>query len=526
VVFHSNVEAQPDTAWVRHYNGVAGGIDAGAALVVDGSGNAYVAGTSDQGAGLQALTTIKYSSSGTVLWVRNQVGATPGLAVAPSVASDDLGFVYVAGGLYGADGSLDFATTKYTPQGDTVWTRAYAGAGGFTDHVTAMTIDALGYVYVTGQSDGLDTRDDVITIKYSPDGNTEWVQRYGGPGTSADVPHDLAVDLAGNVYVTGFSDRPVIPLAAGHSAADYAFITLKYAPSGQLQWVRTYKGPGGGVAWARAICIDHDGHVCVTGDSYGLGTQQDITTVKYTPDGDTVWTRRYNGPPLTDVDRPIAVAVDRHNNVHVAGVSRRVTHAPFDFDWTTLKYSTSGTALWTQHYNGPFNTFDDAYAMVIGPDGSVYVAGRCRSPVYDLVVVKYSALGVRLWTYSYNGPARRQDVATALALGEDGSLYIAGTTDLNGPEEDMVAIRLRMCPLELVGDLTGDHATTGADIIKLVNFLYKAGPEPTPCEAAADVNCDGTVGTSDIMHLINYAYKKGAPPCAICAMIPGTWSCP
>jgi hypothetical protein len=44
--------------------------------------------------------------------------------------------------------------------------------------------------------------------------------------------------------------------------------------------------------------------------------------------------------------------------------------------------------------------------------------------------------------------------------------------------------------------------------------------------AAGDVNCNGAVTSSDVIYLVNYVFKGGVPPCDVCTLIPGTWSCP
>jgi hypothetical protein len=82
------------------------------------------------------------------------------------------------------------------------------------------------------------------------------------------------------------------------------------------------------------------------------------------------------------------------------------------------------------------------------------------------------------------------------------------------------------CPIVVSGDASGDGQVKSSDIIYLVNYVLKAGPEPVPCAAAGDVNADGEVKSSDIIYLVNYVLKGGAPPLDVCPLIPGTWTCP
>jgi len=64
----------------------------------------------------------------------------------------------------------------------------------------------------------------------------------------------------------------------------------------------------------------------------------------------------------------------------------------------------------------------------------------------------------------------------------------------------------------LGGDINGDSEATIADVVYLINYLFKSGPAPVPL-AVADVNCDNEVGISDAVYLVNYFFKSGPPPC-------------
>jgi hypothetical protein len=79
----------------------------------------------------------------------------------------------------------------------------------------------------------------------------------------------------------------------------------------------------------------------------------------------------------------------------------------------------------------------------------------------------------------------------------------------------------------LTGDPNGDGTSTSADIIRLVNFIFKGGAQPVPCQAAGDMNCDHNVTAADIIYMVNYVFKGGPAPCDVGALITsGTWTCP
>jgi hypothetical protein len=140
----------------------------------------------------------------------------------------------------------------------------------------------------------------------------QWVALYNGPGNSGDAAVALVVDAAGNVYVTGHS------IGAG---GDFDYATIKYDAAGLERWVARYNGPGNAGDQASALAIDAAGDVYVTGGSIGAGSGLDYATVKYDAEGNERWVARYNGPGNTTTDFAAAVAVDEAGNVYVTGMS-------------------------------------------------------------------------------------------------------------------------------------------------------------------------------------------------------------
>jgi hypothetical protein len=200
--------------------------------------------------------------------------------------------------------------------------------------------------------------------------DTAWVRRYDGPAHSHEYARAIAVDGAGNVYVTGNSAN------YENWPNDYDYLTIKYDPDGNTVWVRTYGGPGApqyNDDYALAIAVDDAGNAYVTGHSPGSNSIDDIVTIKYLPDGDTAWLRRYNGPG-NDVDCGTAIAVDGAGNVYVTGNSY---NAPVSDDYLTIKYDSDGNIVWLVTYNGPPGDGGDySNALALDTAGNVYITGR------------------------------------------------------------------------------------------------------------------------------------------------------
>jgi len=82
------------------------------------------------------------------------------------------------------------------------------------------------------------------------------------------------------------------------------------------------------------------------------------------------------------------------------------------------------------------------------------------------------------------------------------------------------------CPIVVAGDVDNTGNITASDLIRMVSFVFKGGTTPQPCRASGDVNCSGTINASDVIALVNYVFKGAAPPCNVCSLFGGTWSCP
>jgi outer membrane protein assembly factor BamB len=367
--------------WVQRYNGPGSGNDGASAIAVDGSGNVYVTGSS-QGSGTGSdYATIKYNSNGTQLWVQRYNGPGNSSDGAVAIAIDGSGNVYVTGSSQGSGTGSDYATVKYNSNGNQLWIQRYNGPGNGSDQATAIKVDGSGNVYVTGYGTGIGTYGDYTTIKYNSDGNQLWIQTYNGPANMHDAASAVAVDISGNVYVTGHS--------VGSGTSDDC-ATIKYDSNGSELWVRRYNGPGNAGDYAGVIVAGLNG-VYVTGASRGGATYRDFATIKYDFNGNELWVQRYNGPAGNGADSATAMIADEYNIVYVTGYSWN----GYNYDYATVAYENNGTQLWVRRYNGLGNGDDAARGIAIGQDNQsghfLYVTGYSQGigTNYDYVTIKY-----------------------------------------------------------------------------------------------------------------------------------------
>jgi len=128
-----------------------------------------------------------------------------------------------------------------------------AGVGGAdNDFGMDLALDAAGNVYVTGSVVGdadLGTgptsaggQDDIFVSSYGPQGLLRWTHRWGAPGL--DRGHGLATDDAGKLYVTGTFDGAIDFDGKPLSAQDPDAFLLSVGAGGSVEWAKSFPSMG------------------------------------------------------------------------------------------------------------------------------------------------------------------------------------------------------------------------------------------------------------------------------------------
>jgi hypothetical protein len=231
-----------------------------------------------------------------------------------------------------------------------VWADAFGGPG-FYDLALAVTVDNLGNAFVAGQfeatvdfdpsSSGFDYRSaagvyDAFVLKLDAAGHPVWVDTFGG--VNGDVASALAVDGAGNVYVSGyfyaaadFDPGPGQRRIATHGDSQPDAFLLKLDSGGGFTWVATI---GGAVAlFAHGVALDASGNVYQVGSFFGTAdldpgpgqvtrttTGEDGFVLKLDADGHFVSVDQLTAPGNPNgAIRPLGVLLDASANVIAFG---------------------------------------------------------------------------------------------------------------------------------------------------------------------------------------------------------------
>lgn len=317
------------------------------------------------------IVTSKFAPSGTQLWQAEF--ANPGTREQASwLTVDRFGDVVVAGYTV-AGGSATpggFVTLKYDPAGNLLWSDSIASTYG---SLVRVATDANGDVVVLGR----DWFQGIVTIKYSRAGTRLWTRTASLVATNQNYAGGLALDAAGNVYVTG--------------GALGATITLSYDPAGNLRWSRSAATTTSG---GQDLVVAPTGEVYVCGAMNGTAVDKTMVA-KFDAAGAPVWQKVY--PGLVG----LRLALDSRGNVIVISY---VSVGGGYFDWLTHKLDAAGTLLWSASYDKHRYNDEIPYALVIGRDDEIYVTGQGgpgpssgNLSYLQAVTVRYSKSGVQEW---------------------------------------------------------------------------------------------------------------------------------
>jgi hypothetical protein len=281
-------------------------------------------------------------------------------------------------------------TTKFTSEGDSVWTTVFTDSGDFGDYPTAFCIDYQGNTCVAVKQGGSGNLSDFCIIKIDKDGRQQWIA-YDTTNESEVRLLALGSDNTGAIY-------------GACQDQDQKLNLLKYSSSGVLQWRRRYEH----YLPPKSLLVDPRGNIDLLA---GL-------LLQFNSNGDLQW----EANSWITVTSPLAM--DGAGNLFVGGKSQ-VTNLPGLFP-AVASISASGSIQWT--------TFDTTVengsvaAITTGKDGNIFANGECAETIQPAALtftMKLNALGRVMWTVMEPRATRNLSANFMLCGGSDGTVYSA-----------------------------------------------------------------------------------------------------
>ncbi len=467
---------------------------------IDNSGNIYVTGQSDIDASVVGINydilTVKYNSSGVQQFAQSFGGDAGDDDIPSGMLVDDSGNIFICGSSDNNASTTienDIVVLKYNSAGTIQWSTLFNTPTASNDVAKGIALDAAGNILITGYSENIPDKN-ATTIKLNSSGDNTWDYNYNGIGDNADNVHAIIRDNSNNSFLAGYT--------FGYEQ-DRNFMVMKIGAAGTMHWKNTINGTSNTQSTDDAIAISTDnlGNVYAAGFVKNSGTGYDMMVVKYNSDGDSLWAQQYNYDVANETDKAIGIAIDATNNVYVTGRSDQDAGIISNDDILTLKYSSAGILLWEKRYNGTGNGIDNAKAIQISDAGNIYVAGKTfNGSDMDMVVLKYNSAGVQQWVKIFDGNFGDDEVV-AITIDADENIYVSGNSTTSTGDLDATVLAYTAAGSLSWSELY-DSGANGNDEAKSISLDNEnniiIGVTTSPDTIAATLNGDITVVKFDI----------------------------
>lgn len=372
------------------------------------------------------LTSI--SSNGTVLWQHNCGSSPTADDYGADLKIDNSGNIFVCAAKHSGT-NLNYHVAKYSSAGSLIWQQSYNGTGNGDDVPSAITLNALGEVFVTGTSMGIGLYNtDYATIKFNASGVQQWVSRYNFVNLP-DVATGIGIDNSGNVIVCGTS-------ASSVSNADFTILKYNKTTGAQMA-IQKHATTGNGYDLPTEMKIDGTGKIFVVGTSEN-GSNKNIKVLSLNNSLTTNWVQYVDKCGNTDEGHGLALIAN--TDVIATGFSAKTSGGT---DFVTCNYSnSSGAVNWTNSKTAMIDSdIAKGRKVTIGSNGTIYVTGETQkgsNRVFSLIA--FRADGTLKWGKDIDGLSNA-DYSPRQILEDNGNIYITGIEN-NGTNNAVTTVKL------------------------------------------------------------------------------------
>jgi len=369
------------------------------------------------------IFVVRYDASGNVIWGRSDEGNANSDAI--SIATDQNGNVYVAGTFYGS--SIKFGN---------------------------ITLNRTSNGYF-----------DTYIVKFDSVGNVIWAKSAIGDRWS--TPWGLAVDNAGNIYMTGdfYSTSMNFSGTILNNANPWNYVDMflvKYNSAGNVLWAKRAESYSF-ATYANGVAVDNTGNIYVTGSfkgdynyrdslkfgnftlyNHSGGDAPNYFIVKYDPSGSVLWAN--GADKFLGRSSGNGISIDKWGNVYVVGdfsyndikFGNSLVVYQGNQDIFITKYDPSGNVKWAKglgsagyEYSGAITTDNDGNVYLGGvfANNTINIGGvlynNANPGTGDILVVKCDSAGNFLWTKTAGG--NDGDGIAGIVTDANKNIYITGS---------------------------------------------------------------------------------------------------
>ncbi|MCK5057854.1 MAG: SBBP repeat-containing protein [Candidatus Aminicenantes bacterium] len=324
----------------------------------------------------------------------------------------------------------------------------YLGGNGY-DGGCAVAVDGKGCAYVTGNTKstnfplknsypGTSRSDlDIFVTKFSPSGNSLVYSTYIG-GCRYDQATDIAVDQAGNAYITGFTQSLNFPTKNAFQwylkIISYydcygldAFVTKLSKDGGDLVYSTYIGGDDEDESWG--IAVDNRGCAYITGSALDFPIKNPIEAgtygsfiTKFSPAGNTLVYSTYFSAGGSDI------AVDIHGDVYAAGRKiSKISSSGRDVIYSTSLDESGATSISSICVDRTGCAYITGYRYNWDSLAANSVRWGCGGGGSDIFIAKLSGDGHSFEYATLLGGSDRE-YGKGIAVDEEGCAYVTGTT--------------------------------------------------------------------------------------------------
>ena len=306
---------------------------------------------------------------------------------------------------------------------------------------------------------------------------SQWSSNYSGNGIGDLNLQDAkglanTIDASGNVYAAGYIEN---------SANGCDILLIKYKTNGDTAWTRTYNGDGNSTDKAFGIVVDAAGNIYITGMVTLSGRGSELILLKYSSNGGQLWVQTYGETKANRDDMGLAIGMDNPGNIYVTGFS---TGSDSKRNIIVQRYSASGNLMFTVTEDGDEHLNSEGYGIAVDNSGNIYVTGftTTQSGLSDIITLKYNNSGNRQWRKYYNNNSNKNDKAYGIAVDNSNNVFVTGyvtrTSDTNNT--DAILIKYNKTGAQVWTDTCNGNGENSSDkawgiVVDTDNMIYITG---------------------------------------------------